>query len=110
MKISLLLTFCWFASFILNAQQPTIQYFRPYNKTGINVFETTKNDSTLFTGIKVRIGGNFTQDFQGLSDQNNATPVFAGGVNTNQLMPLTNGFNLAMANLNIDAQLDDGIK
>ncbi len=77
---------------------------------GLNVFETTKNDTVRFTGMKVRIGGNFTQDFQGLSHQNNAIPVLVGGVNKNQLISLTNGFNRAMANLNIDVQLDDGIR
>jgi len=109
MKINLLLFYC-VISFALQAQQPAIQYFRPYNKTGIHVFETTKSDTTLFTGIKVRVGGNFTQDFQRLDHHNNATPALADGVNTNQLMSLTNGFNLAMANLNIDAQLADGIR
>jgi hypothetical protein len=109
-KIELLLIFC-FAFGVLRAQQPAIQYFRPYNKAGLNVFETTKDDTTLFTGMKVRIGGNFTQDFQGLKHQNNATPVLvAGGVNSNQLIALTNGFNRAMANLNIDVQLDNGIR
>jgi hypothetical protein len=98
-------------NFSAMAQQPPIQYFRPNNKIGINVFETTKNDTIPFTGMKVRIGGNFTQDFQGLQQQNNATPVYdATGVNTNELAHLTNGFNLAMANLNIDAQLADGIR
>lgn len=110
MKIKLFIFF-FVASYALKAQQPSIQYFRPYDKTGLHVFETTKNDTSLFTDIKVRIGGNFTQDFQGLSHQNSATPVYdVKGVNTNQLASLTNGFNLAMANLNIDAQLDDGIR
>src|SRR5450432_608377 len=109
MKIKFLVFFC-LASGALKAQQPSIQYFRPYNKTGLNVFETTKIDSTIFTGLKVRIGGNFTQDFKGISHQNNATPVLVGGVNSNQLASLTNGFNRAMANLNIDVQLDDGIR
>jgi len=94
----------------LSAQQSPIQYFRSYSKKGINVYETTKTDTTSYTGLKVRIGGNFTQDFQGLRDQNNAIPVVVGGVNTNQLATLTSGFNLAMANLNIDAQLQDGIR
>ncbi len=109
MKIILLLLFC-VAFGVLKAQQPTIQYFRQNNKAGLNVFETTKNDTSQFTGMKVRIGGNFTQDFQGLSHQNNATPVLVNGVDANQLISLTNGFNRAMANLNIDAQLDDGIR
>ena len=96
--------------FSVLAQQPTMQYFRANNQNGINVFEPTKNDTSLFTGFKLRIGGNFTQDFQGLSQQNNATPVFVAGVNTNKLASLQPGFNLAMANLNIDAQLADGIR
>jgi len=97
-------------SFSVMAQQTPIQYFRPNDKTGLNTFETSKNDTTPFTGMKLRIGGNFTQDFQGLSHENNATPVIINGVNANQLSSLINGFNLAMANLNIDAQLDDGIR
>ncbi len=93
------------------AQDSKMQYFRPNDKRGINVFETTKNDTTPFNGLKVKIGGNFTQDFQNISHQNTAIPVWnANGVNNNQLMPLTYGFNRAMANLNVDAQLDDGVR
>jgi hypothetical protein len=93
------------------AQLPPIQYYRANNQSGLHTFETTKNDTTSFTGMKVRIGGNFTQDFQGLQHQNNATAVYdAGGINTNQLASIKPGFNLAMANLNIDAQLADGIR
>jgi hypothetical protein len=96
--------------FLAEAQQSPIQFFRPNNKTGINVFEPTKNDTSVFTGMKVKVGGNFTQDFQALSHHNNATPVYVGAVNANQLASIGNGFNLAMANLNIDAQLEDGIR
>jgi hypothetical protein len=97
-------------NFSAMAQFPAIQYYRTNDKRGINVFETTKNDTTLFTGMKVRIGGNFTQDFQGLRQSNSAAPVMVAGVNSNQLMHLTNGFNLAMANMNVDAQLADGVR
>lgn len=98
-------------SFSAMAQQEPLQFFRPNNKTGLTVFEPNKIDTTRFTGIKVRVGGNFTQDFQAISHQNNATPVYdADSMNTNQLISLTNGFNRAMANLNIDAQLADGIR
>jgi len=91
-------------------RHPVMQYFRYNDKTGVNVFEPSKNDTTPFDGVKIRVGGNFTADFQFLKDHNNATPVLVGGVNSNQLMPLTNGFNLPMANMNIDAQLADGIR
>ena len=67
------------------AQQPAIQYFRPNDKKGLNVFETTKSDTTVYTGMKVRIGGNFTQNFQALAHENNATPVYVNGINTKGL-------------------------
>jgi hypothetical protein len=92
------------------AQQHEMQYYRQSDKRGLNVFETTKDDSIVFTGLKVKIGGNFAQDFQALKHENVALPIMVAGKNVNELMPLKNGFNLAMANLNIDAQLSDGIR
>lgn len=83
--------------------QGNIANFRAYDKTGINVFETPK-DTIPFDGLRLRIGGGFTQEFQGLRDQNNA-----GKVPTNVLYKITPGFNTAMANLNADLQLADGI-
>ena len=92
--------------------QQQLQNFRPNNKDGINLFETSKSDTTHFTKMKVRVGGNFEMAFQGLRDQNTATPLTEPGYNgnVNSLIPLTNGFDLPMANLNIDAQLADGIR
>jgi hypothetical protein len=94
------------------AQHQQMQYFRPNDKTGINTFETKKDDTTSFHHMKVKVGGNFEQSYQALRDQNTATPQTLEGFtgNVNSLLPLTNGFNLAMANLNIDAQLADGIR
>jgi hypothetical protein len=92
--------------------QEGMQYFRPNDKSGINVFETTKSDTTVFKKMKVKVGGNFEQSFQTLRDQNTAVAVTKTGFNgnVNSLTPLTNGFDLAMANLNIDGQLADGIR
>lgn len=94
------------------AQQQDMQFFRQNDMRGINVFETTKNDTTPFHKMKVKVGGNFEQSFQTLRDQNTAVAMtkapYVGNVNS--LIPLTNGFDLAMANLNIDAQLADGIR
>ena len=89
-----------------------MQYFRPNDENGINVFETTKNDTTSFKNLTVKIGGNFEQSFQMLRDQNTATPATETGYtgNVNSLIPLTDGFDLAMANLDLDAQLSDGIR
>ncbi|WP_187261081.1 hypothetical protein [Pontibacter beigongshangensis] len=87
-----------------------MQYWRPYDKRGLNVFETGKADTTAYEGIKVRLGGGFAQQFQGLQHRNTATAIMQGENNLNQLMPIENGFNLATANLNLDVQLADGIR
>lgn len=93
------------------AQYSPIQFFRPNDKEGIHRFETLKNDTIPFRGLKVRIGGGFTQDFQALRASNNAAPAIGtNGVNANQVVKLTNGFNLAMANLEVNVQLEDGIR
>ena len=52
-----------FLAVTLFAQQPGIQYFRPWDKTGINIFEAPKGgDQPAYEGLSVRIGGSFTQD------------------------------------------------
>jgi hypothetical protein len=91
-----------------NAQQAPIQYFRPYDQRGINVFETSKIDTVGYDGLKLRIGANFTQQFQSLRHTNSENIV--GEVNKNELYDLSPGFNLAMANFNIDVQLADGVR
>jgi hypothetical protein len=94
------------------AQHQQMQFFRQNDQRGINVFETTKDDTTEFRHLHVKVGGNFEQSYQALRDRNTALPMTETGFNgnVNSLIPLTNGFNLAMANLNIDAQLADGIR
>jgi len=96
----------------LVAQQAEIQYFRPWNKNGINVFEPSKNDDVQFGGQKLRIGGSFTQQYQSLTHENTAAVKLAadGKTNLNKLYPLGSGFNLATANLVLDFQIEDGIR
>jgi hypothetical protein len=92
-----------------NAQRSPIQYFRPYDQRGINVFETSKIDTVGFDGeLKLRIGANFTQQYQNLKHSNSQNIV--GEVDKNALYDLAPGFNLAMANFNIDAQITDGVR
>jgi hypothetical protein len=119
------------------AQQPEIQYYRPWDKEGINVFEPSKKaEQPAFSGFKIRIGGSFTQDFQSLEHSNSptykavsatdernanvlygvATNTVVGGKNTwlindgDSTTARLTGFNLAMANLNLDFQIEDGIR
>lgn len=91
------------------AQRSPIQYFRPYDQRGINVFETSKVDTVSFDGeLALRLGANFTQQYQSLKHSNSENMV--GETNRNALYDLSPGFNLAMANFNIDAQLADGVR
>lgn len=110
MKIKSFLSIAMMGFFFLSslqviAQEYNIQYFRPWDKHGINIFENSKNDSVMFKGTKVRIGGSFTQQFQALSHENATGEGVDGG-----LYNLGSGFNLATANLNLDIQLGDGIR
>lgn len=99
--ISLLLT----VSFLLmglavRAQQPPLQYFRPNDKGGLNMFETPKDSMVTFEGVKVRIGGAFSLQFQGVHHENDA----------DNLIKIEPNFNLPTANLDIDVQLYSGVR
>lgn len=114
----------------LTVSAQKIQYSRNYDKRGINVFEPSKLDSVKYDGFKIRIGGSFTQDYQSIKSTNKANYVATGSsnpLNKNLLVGLIknsngtfqgndsvnsrmSGFNLAMANLNFDIQIDDGIR
>lgn len=82
------------------AQYEPLQYFRYNDKSGINVFETSKKDTVPFDGLKVRVGGDFAMQFQGLSQSNTA----------GNAVELGSDFNLPTANLNLDVQLYDGVR
>ncbi|HXD22794.1 MAG TPA: hypothetical protein VN613_05490, partial [Gemmatimonadaceae bacterium] len=87
-----------------------IQNIRPADQRGINMFETPKLDTTTFKKIDVSFGGAFAQDFQNLTHANTATSVLVNGVNKNALMPIGPGFTTAMANLDMNVQLAQGIR
>ena len=87
-----------------------INHIRPADMRGVNVFESPKEDEVPYTGFVLSFGGAFTQEFQGLSHENSAAPVVVSGVNSNQLMTIGHGFNNAVANLNVNAQLAPGIR
>ena len=92
-------------------QDRDLQFYRSPDKTGVNIFETSKKDTVKFDGLKVRIGGASTLQFQGLSHTNNAAFVDDGnGKNMNELIDLSKNFNLATANLDLDVQLADGLR
>lgn len=87
-----------------------IQYFRPQDKRGLNVFETSKDPGVEFTGFKVDFGAAFTSQVQNLTHGTTALPNVVGGVNANQLADIGFGFNTSTANLYLHAQLAPGIR
>jgi hypothetical protein len=88
-----------------------LQHFRPYDKNGLHMFEAPRTDQA-YQGFQIFWGASFTQQFQSLSHENDAAPNPDPntGVNRNQLMEISSGFNLATANLHLGAQLADGIQ
>ncbi|WP_020526831.1 hypothetical protein [Flexithrix dorotheae] len=82
--------------------QPEIQNYRVPGFDGLNVFEDPKEDDIEFEGLKVRIGGDFAMQFQGLNHSTGST--------SDTLVNLGTNFNLPTANLNIDVQLADGVR
>jgi hypothetical protein len=93
-----------------SVQAIEIQRLRPVDARGLNVYEAPKNDGVPYTGFKLAWGAAFTQQFQGLGHYNTATPNVVAGVNKNQLMTIGHGFNNAVANLYLNAQLAKGIR
>src|SRR5690606_597944 len=85
----------------LNAQDRKLDNYRPSDKAGINVFEAPKDTLSVFDGVKVRIGGSSTLQYQAL-DHSNSGAVALKDIGYN--------FNLATANLDLDVALFDGIR
>ncbi len=120
----LILMLSFMATGISIAQQAPIQYFRPWDQNGINIFEPSKEgDQPAFDGLKIRIGAAFTQDFQSITHSNKAVyfpespnnPVnknllFGAGTDGDTTIANLVGVTTAMANLNLDVQLADGIR
>lgn len=88
-----------------HAQQFPLDNLKPRDQRGINIFENPKDSVTTFEKLKVRIGGAFALQFQGLKHESGADQ----SVPATQLYDIGNNFNLATANLDIDVALYDGI-
>ncbi|MDO9634037.1 MAG: hypothetical protein Q7J05_03200 [Paludibacter sp.] len=79
---------------------------RSYSQTGLNEFESPKAENETFEKVKLKIGGNFTQSFQALSHSNTADVTANPAANLVKIGP---GFNTAVANLNFDIHLAEGV-
>jgi hypothetical protein len=87
-----------------------INHIRPADMRGVNMFEAPKEDLVPFNGFALSFGGAFNQEFQGLAHENRATANMVNGVNSNALMNIGHGFNNAVANFNVNAQIAPGIR
>jgi hypothetical protein len=91
-----------------------IQYYRPQDRRGLNMFEAPKEEGAPYNGFKLSWGAAFTQQYQALSHSNTASAkmVTTAGVTTdaNKLIEIGSGFNNAVANLYMNAQLARGIR
>lgn len=83
------------------SQNRQLDNFRSPDKNGVNVFEAPKDTVSTFDGVKVRVGGSSTLQFQALDHEN------SGAV---ELIPIGDNFNLATANLDLDVALAKGVR
>jgi len=88
----------------------SLSHFRPHDARSLTQFEWPKAEGAPYTGFQLEWGAAFTQQFQSLDHENNATPNVVGGTNLNQLIEIGPGFNNAEANLYLDAQLARGTR
>ncbi|NNC84957.1 MAG: hypothetical protein HKN75_02680 [Bacteroidia bacterium] len=97
------------ATTAMYAQKSGLQYARENSKLGLNVFEIPKDNNVGFDGLHVKVGGDFALQFQGLSQTNSFANDTTVG-DTLKLAELGNNFSLPTANLNLDVQLEDGVR
>src|SRR5690606_30677851 len=102
--------------FQMQAQQRDLDNMRPLDQRGINVFESPKDTVSTFDGVRVRVGGASTIQFQALSHESGGqwnldnTPVIPGTPATGGLIEIGNNFNLPTANLDLDVALAPGLR
>lgn len=87
-----------------------VGFFNPHDARSLNHFEAPKQEGVRYDGFALQWGAAFTQQFQSLEHENEATPNIVSGVDLNSLIGIGKGFNNADANLFMDAQLARGIR
>lgn len=87
------------------AQEKKLDNYNSPDKSSINAFETKKDSTSVYDGLKVKVGGAFALQFQGIKHFSDADQT----VPATTLYNIGNNFNLATANLDIDVALYDGV-
>lgn len=83
--------------------------FRPLDQRGIDIFEAPKDTVSTFDGVKVRVGGASTIQFQALDHESDGQWFDADG-NRLTLADIGPNFNLPTANLDLDVALAPGLR
>lgn len=96
----LLLTLTFSVSGVYAQFLAPLQYYTPNDKSGLNQFESPKTTDVEFDGLRLRIGGSNTLQFQAISQSGES----------DQLHDLSSNFNLATSNLDLDVQLHNGLR
>lgn len=97
---------------VFGQEKGKIQYLRPYDYSGVNIFEMPKQTDITFDGFRMEWGAAFRQQWQSLNHENDADPNIDPntGADLNALSELGPGFNTANANLFLDAMLAEGVR
>lgn len=80
-------------------QTTDLPNMRPSGQAGATMFEPPLTDDTEFDGFEVKVGGAFTQQLQSINHSSDGA----------ELPEIGRGFNLATANLDLDARMAQGI-
>lgn len=91
------------------AQDRDLDNMRPRDQRGINMFEAPKDTISTFDGVKVRVGGASTIQFQALDHESGGQWTDAEG-NPMGLADIGSNFNLPTANLDLDVALAPGVR
>lgn len=105
------LSFLFLAVFALQvqAQQRDPDNYRPLDQRGINMFEAPKDTISTFDGVRVRVGGASTIQFQALNHESEGQWTDSDG-NPTGLIEIGSNFNLPTANLDLDVVLAPGLR
>lgn len=99
-KLKIFILLIIFITVTVSAQETKVQNLRSNDQRGINIFEDPVEDTVVYEGFAVRVGGDFAMQFQGIDQSNDA----------GTLVGLGTDFNLPSANLNLDVQLMEGMR
>jgi len=96
-----------FQSYAQEKSSRDFDNFRARDLNGVTQFEPKKDTTSNFDGLKVRIGGASTLQFQALDHKNAAVSPTGEDIN---LIKIGDNFNLATANLDLDVHLAPGLQ